>query len=89
MSGQLTPKMVEALRLLVDHGDGDVAHDRPTKLDHGTPTINLRTALALDKLGYVAAFEQSHWELWGNIELQPAGERMYLLLAQFKAEDRP
>jgi hypothetical protein len=82
----LTPKMVEALGLLVEHGNGDIAHDRPTQLVHGTPTINLRTALALDKLGYVNAFEEPSWQLWGGIELKPAGQRMYLLLVQPQSE---
>jgi hypothetical protein len=74
----MTAKMLEALKLLVEHGDGDISHDQRTAVYYGTPTINLRTALALDKLGYVRAFEQSHWFLWGNIELQPAGKRAFL-----------
>lgn len=49
----MTAKMLEALGLLVEHGDGDISHDHPTALNYGTPTISLRTALALDKLGYV------------------------------------
>jgi hypothetical protein len=84
----MTAKMLEALRLLVEHGDGDISHDQPTVVNHGTPTINLRTALALDKLGYVIAFEQSHWFLWGNIELQPAGERAYAAATQSGGDGR-
>ena len=73
----MTAKMLKALELLVEHGNGDVSHDHPTALDHGTPTINLRTALALDKLGYVAAFEEPYWQLWGSVELLPDGKCAY------------
>jgi hypothetical protein len=73
----MTAKMLEALRLLVEHGNGDISHDHPTALVHGTPTVNLRTALALDRLGYVSAFEEPSWQLWGGVELQSAGERAF------------
>lgn len=73
----MTAKMFKALALLVEFGNGDIRHDHPTVLVHGVPTVNLRTALALDRLGYAIAFEQSHWSLWGSIELQPTGMRAY------------
>lgn len=72
----MSAKMREALCLLAENGGvGDVRHDGPTELVHGTVCMNLRTALALDALGFVGAFEQADWELWGSVELQPAGER--------------
>lgn len=76
--------MFDALRMLAEHGNGDISHDSPTALVHNTPMVNLRTALALEARGYVLCFEQPEWQTWGGVELQEAGRRVYAESAAFQ-----
>lgn len=69
----MTSKMCEALRLLVEHGNGDVSRDDPTEFRQGLVRVNLATARALARRGYVHIESRDDYEVWGSIDVLPAG----------------
>lgn len=76
-NGRLTPTQFDALQLLVEHGNGDISTFEPTQLLHNTPMVNLSTARALAKRGYVQIEPMTGWATWGAINLEDDGRMAY------------
>jgi hypothetical protein len=62
-----------ALRLLDEHGEGDVWHEGRTRLVHGTPALNLRAAQTLNANGVADLKQDAALEAWGTIAINDRG----------------